>query len=577
MCTLILHLCVLLLVRQGIMGQQENLSDVTGLLIYEEQQDKLNLARNCSNTQTSAQKEMCKEMLPRAPEENQQISTQELMQKGNQSLDISHEKKQSFEVAYDPKQSTATVHEEKQSNNVAYEEKKFSTMAYEDNQSSVKAREGKISNTMVYDENDDKQFHATAYGDEQSNKMSHGENESVLIVHDEKQSNTMAYDEKQSYKMILKEKQDENQSNTMAYEENDDEKQSSTFNKKWLNTIVLEGKQLNAASQHDKQSGNSEELGHDQQEEWLDTVSTERPDIKRYTLDPTLRFPQWEHFPPPGYHSEHDMFFGHVGRGTTVQYNTVNDFNWEKWVSNTNDSLNSTVSQEDAAKVLRYDAVAIAVWKYGSPVILSTGTMGNILSVFIICRKKILHTTTSLYLLVLAFVDTGCLYTGLLHLYIKHVYSYDWRIYSTAACKLHMFGGSMFLQYGSWLLVSITMERLCAVCLPHKCKLIFTKRNSAIGLIIQAIIIAAINAHFLATHDVLRMKSGKTVCAATTNAPWHFTHFIWPSIDFCITSLIPSVLLLLSNGIIVYRIIHVESLRHLQLQVSLTMLLCKSY
>ena len=169
--------------------------------------------------------------------------------------------------------------------------------------------------------------------------MSHGENESVLIVHDEKQSNTMAYDEKQSYKMTHKEKQDENQSNTMAYEENDDEKQSSTFNKKWLNTIVQEGKQLNAASQHDKQSGNSEELGHDQQEEWLDMVSTERPDIKPYTLDLTLRFPQLEHFGPPGYHSEHDMFFGHVGWGSTAQNNTVNDFNWEKWVSNTNDSL----------------------------------------------------------------------------------------------------------------------------------------------------------------------------------------------------------------------------------------------
>ena len=146
MCTLILHLCVLLLIKQGTMGQEEKLSDVTGLLIYEEQQDKIDLARNCSNTYTSAQKEMCNEMLP--PEENQQMSTQDLMQKGDQSLDTPQEKKQSFEVAYDPKQSTATVHDEKQSNNVAYEEKKFSTMAYEENQSSVKAHEGKISNTM---------------------------------------------------------------------------------------------------------------------------------------------------------------------------------------------------------------------------------------------------------------------------------------------------------------------------------------------------------------------------------------------------------------------------------------------
>ena len=265
-----------------------------------------------------------------------------------------------------------------------------------------------------------------------------------------------------------------------------------------------------------------------------------------------------------GFHNDNDIFDGYGWSMDNIPWA------WEDWVENQEDTDKdnqvSTVSSEGTIQVASYQMRAVKVWQYGTPVILSTGTLGNILSVCVICHKKILQSTTSMYLLVLAVVDTASLYTGLLHLYIKHVYSYDWRVLSTAACKLHMFGGSMFLQYGSWLLVSITLERLCAVYLPHKCRNIFTKRNVVIGLIIQAIVIITISAHYLATHDVITMKSGKKTCAATTNVPWYFTHFVWPWIDFCVTSLLPSLILLLSNSAIVFRIVQSESVRCVQLQ-----------
>ena len=239
-------------------------------------------------------------------------------------------------------------------------------------------------------------------------------------------------------------------------------------------------------------------------------------------------------------------------------------FDWEALVENGNMS-SETVSPEDVAMVMKHKETALTVWQYGSPILLSTGTVGNILSVVVICRKKILHTTTSVYLLGLAAVDTASLYTGLLHLYMKNVHEYDWRLSSTASCKLHMFAGSVFLQYGAWLLVSVTLERLCAVYLPHRCREIFTKRNAAIGLTVQAIVIIAINAHYLVTHEVLKMNSGVVICAAPTNSHWHFTHYVWPWIDYSLSSLLPSLLLLLCNSAIVCRIGHAESLRRRQL------------
>lgn len=241
-------------------------------------------------------------------------------------------------------------------------------------------------------------------------------------------------------------------------------------------------------------------------------------------------------------------------------------WDWEEMLRGRVVVANRSLGAREAAQIRQYKAGAMSVWRYGSPIILSAGSVGNLLSVLLICRKRILHSTTSVYLLVLAGVDTGSLYSGLLHLYVKHVYAYDWRVTSTAACKLHLFGSSVLLQYGAWLLVSVTLERLCAVFLPHKCKDIFSKRNALLGLALQAVLIVAINAHYLVTHQLLSAaSSGMLLCAPPTNSQWYFTHYVWPWLDLCVSSLLPSVLLLLCNSAILCRIGRAQALRRRQL------------
>ncbi len=58
------------------------------------------------------------------------------------------------------------------------------------------------------------------------------------------------------------------------------------------------------------------------------------------------------------------------------------------------------------------------LWAYGSPVLIIIGTVGNLLSAVVMLRQNLRKCTTSLYLLVLAVVDTLVLYTGLLRHWI---------------------------------------------------------------------------------------------------------------------------------------------------------------
>ena len=181
------------------------------------------------------------------------------------------------------------------------------------------------------------------------------------------------------------------------------------------------------------------------------------------------------------------------------------------------------------------------------------GTIGNILSLIIMCTKKIRSSTTSLYLRVLAVVDLTILYTGLLQLYIKNFTGYDIRLGSRMACKFQMFYGYFILQFNSWLIVTVTLERLFAVIFPHKCKQIFSKNNACWGLLIKLLSIIGLNFHFFVTYDLL-VISNKPVCAPTSEPYRMFMIDTWPWIDFCIDSLVPFILILMSTVIIIVSI-----------------------
>ena len=231
---------------------------------------------------------------------------------------------------------------------------------------------------------------------------------------------------------------------------------------------------------------------------------------------------------------------------------------WGKWMSANSTRRLHRSRDNISVDNLEVAKAAVSVWMYGSPILIAGGTLGNLLSFAVMLRKKIRHTTTSLYLIVLAVVDTAVLYTGLLRLYMKHSSGYDIRHSSALACKFHVFSVYATQQFDSWVLVSVTLERVCAVFLPHKSKEIFTKRFATVSLIIQALVIVTINSHFFYTHDLVYFRGyGEIQLACTPLLKTHISYMnnIWPWIDFCLFSLVPFTIIISSNVVIVCRLL----------------------
>ena len=185
------------------------------------------------------------------------------------------------------------------------------------------------------------------------------------------------------------------------------------------------------------------------------------------------------------------------GRGFRAFFRCINS-KWKLFLSkmprpnltqNWNQSHNISWNQSRKINIdnLEHAKAAVAIWRYCSPILIVVGTIGNILSFAVMLRKKIRESTTSLYLCVLAIVDTAVLYTGLLRNYIANSYGYYIIDSSQFSCKFVLFILHGLQQFDSWVLVNIALERVCAVFVPHKVKEIFTKKFATVSLIIQAL------------------------------------------------------------------------------------------
>ncbi|KAK2179413.1 hypothetical protein NP493_492g02000 [Ridgeia piscesae] len=202
---------------------------------------------------------------------------------------------------------------------------------------------------------------------------------------------------------------------------------------------------------------------------------------------------------------------------------------------------------------------------YAAPVLIILGTIGNSLSGVVMMRKDLRKTTTSLFLTVLAVVDTAILYTGLLRQWLIIYKDFDIRKVAAATCKLHTFLLYALNQYQAWLLVIVTIERLIAVFLPHQSKRLCTRPAAAASVAVSALVIGGLNAHFFWTNQYIRLQySGDrkyAYCMPIDPKYAHFMRAIWPWIDFIAFSMLPFAILVSSNIAILLRMLYSHYLR----------------
>lgn len=123
------------------------------------------------------------------------------------------------------------------------------------------------------------------------------------------------------------------------------------------------------------------------------------------------------------------------------------------------------------------------------------GTIGNILSLFVLLRRKMRIHSTFTYLTILAICDTLVLYFGLLRDFLVNKYNMD--INGDILCKLHVFSFYFVLHMASWLLVAVNIDRLIAASFLSLSKKWCTPKTAIKVSTYLAIFLMVLNSHFL--------------------------------------------------------------------------------
>ena len=200
-----------------------------------------------------------------------------------------------------------------------------------------------------------------------------------------------------------------------------------------------------------------------------------------------------------------------------------------------------------------YTDVKEWLWKIIPPIVMLLGTFGNSLTITVLLRQIKNLSSTAVYLLSLAFSDLLVLYMGPLRQWLVYVWKVDVRTLSNAGCKIQIFLTYFSIQFSSWLLVAVTMERVISVILPHKVKLGCTTMKAGIAVMTIFICVFGLNCHILYGYGQVYKPSasGKYRCVPLYDDYLEFLDNILPWIDFAFTFAIPFVLLLTCNMIII--------------------------
>ncbi|KAK6180456.1 hypothetical protein SNE40_012607 [Patella caerulea] len=185
---------------------------------------------------------------------------------------------------------------------------------------------------------------------------------------------------------------------------------------------------------------------------------------------------------------------------------------------------------------------ADVIEKYYIWVIFMIGFPGNIASLVTIIRMKPV-TSLTCYVALLAVVDNLTLVVKLLHLVLQ---DYHITTITSSECKVLSFLGNVLVNYASWILVAMAIERFVAVWYPLKLGVKWTTKRSLVAMTTLFLVIVGIHLHLLWT-----MTSFEGKCEVAHAYYNFFMVEMWYWISATMYAFLPCTLLVLSNVLII--------------------------
>ena len=112
-----------------------------------------------------------------------------------------------------------------------------------------------------------------------------------------------------------------------------------------------------------------------------------------------------------------------------------------------------------------------------TPIVVVTGTILNLLTIMVFCRRKMRKYCVSLSMIALAISDTTVLTVPLLLSWLDEVFFNYYFVNNTLWCNLHGYADLVSSSNSSWIIILISFERYYAVCKPWEKQRKFTKKR----------------------------------------------------------------------------------------------------
>lgn len=178
--------------------------------------------------------------------------------------------------------------------------------------------------------------------------------------------------------------------------------------------------------------------------------------------------------------------------------------------SMSNDTYNIDSNNEESEMLQTIEYIGTVMNFYYLPIIVGTGSIGNILSVFVFFRTKLRKLSSSFYLAALAVSDT-CFLFGLFVQWLNFV---DVHIYNREYfCQFFTFFSNLACFCSVWFVVAFTVERFIAVMYPLRRQTMCTVRRAKMVLVFLTILGCLHCAPFwISSKPVYSPKLETTIC-----------------------------------------------------------------
>ncbi|XP_071128068.1 psychosine receptor-like [Mytilus edulis] len=230
---------------------------------------------------------------------------------------------------------------------------------------------------------------------------------------------------------------------------------------------------------------------------------------------------------------------------------TTNQSSWKHastYISNTTtNSLTVPQLEPNIDEVHILTSVENYLWTYVSPVVILIGVFGNCLNIAVLKKMQFWRHTPLLLLAVLAVTDITVLLDGLLRYWIKYAFKLDIRTLSDASCKFNLYVIYFSMQYSSWILVCLIVDRFIKTNFPFLYMRLATIKKTCVIIIVIFTILSGINMHFFWTNGIKDEQ-----CNDIKPEYLNFEKFVFVNLDFVVLSVLPFSIMLILN-VFVYR------------------------